>query len=94
MVQSFVLVCASFIHICHESIFLLETLNYIIGSFHKVRFKLSSTPLDTVLNIIWEISKSAHWYLFLCRIRRVIVALCLVRDDSLEISLGAQGSRL
>ena len=66
----------------------------IIGSINKEFIEKISSPLDAVLNLRWEISKCAHGNGFLGRILRVSVALSLVRDNHLRVSLGTEGARL
>ena len=73
---------------------LVNVSSSIIGSVNKQFVEKISSPLDAVLNLRWEISKCAHGNGFLGRILRVSVALSLVWDNHLRVSLGTEGARL
>ena len=47
-----------------------------------------------MLDLIGEISQSAHWNGFLRRILWISITLCLVRNNHLAVSLSSQSSRL
>lgn len=53
-----------------------------------------TTPLNAMLDLIREISQRAHWDGFFRRILGISVALGLVRNDHLHVSLGSECTRL
>ena len=51
-----------------------------------------TTPFDTMLDLVGEVSQGAHRDGLLRGILRVTVGLSLVRNDHLRVGLGAKGA--
>jgi len=64
----------------------------ILRSVNKQVVELFPTPLNTVLNLIREVSESAHWDWLFGRVLRVAIAQSLVRHNHLRISFGSQSA--
>ena len=78
----------------HEDLGVIKVRNKISGGVNEKLVEFISTPFDAMLDLIWEVSKGAHWNSFLWWILRITIALGLVWDDHLRVSFGSKGSRL
>ena len=76
------------------SLWVFKIGNKVSWGVNKEFVELVSAPFDAVLNLIWEVSKSAHWDGFFWWILGVTVALSYVRNDHLRVGLGTKSSRL
>jgi hypothetical protein len=76
------------------SLWVIEIGNKVPWDVNKELIELVSAPFNAVLNLIWEVSKSAHWDGLFWWILGVTVALGYVRDDHLRVSLGTKSSGL
>lgn len=76
------------------SLWIIKIGNKIARDVNEEFVELVSAPFDAVLNLIWEVSKSAHWDGFFWWILRVTVALSNVRNNHLRVSLGTKSSGL
>jgi hypothetical protein len=72
----------------------LKELLSIGSSVSEKGVEMIAAPLNAVLNLIREISQCAHWDSFFRRILGVSVALGLVRNNHLLVSLGSECTRL
>lgn len=75
------------------SLWVIKIGNKVAWDVNKEFVELVSAPFDAVLNLIWEVSKSAHWDGFFWWILRITVALSYVRNDHLRVGLGTKSSR-
>jgi hypothetical protein len=76
------------------SLWVIEIGNKVPWDVNKELIELVSAPFNAVLNLIWEVSKSAHWDSLFWWILGVTVALGYVRDDHLRVGLGTKSSGL
>lgn len=68
--------------------------NEVAWDINEELVELVSAPFDAVLNLVWEVSESAHWDGFFWWILRVTVALSDMRNDHLRVALGTKSSGL
>jgi hypothetical protein len=71
------------LELTEEDEWLVDVAGSIIGSVEEELAEQVSAPLDTMLNLVGEVSQCAHWDSFFRGILRVTVALGLVWDNHL-----------
>ena len=76
-----------------EDLLALKELLGIRSSVSEEGIEMIASPLDAMFDLIREISKGAHWDGLFRWILRISVALSLVRNDHLLVSLGSKSAR-
>ena len=78
----------------HESFRVSKELNCILHTRAEERVELITTPFDTVLNLIWEVSESAHGNGLLRRILRITIGGGFVGNNHLRVGFSSESTRL
>ena len=75
-----------------EGLWVVKESNKVSWSVYKMFIEFISAPLDAMLDLIGEISQSAHRNGLFWWILRVTVALSLVWNNHLRVSFSTKGS--
>lgn len=78
----------------HESFRVFKKLNCILHARAEQRVELITTPFDTVLNLIREVSECAHGNRLLRRILRITIGAGFVRNNHLRVGFSSESTRL
>ena len=71
-------------HLGNQGLGVTDELNGILDAAAEKRVELVTTPLDTMLDLVWEVSQCAHGDgILVLRVLRVTVGLGHVRHDHL-----------